>query len=51
MRWYVADGACTTYRLDAALTDDPGLLAEIDAALTFQPRDELVDRVSRASRT
>jgi len=45
MRWYVADGACTTYRLDAALTDDPGLLAAIDASLTFQPRNELVARV------
>ena len=49
VRSYVADGACLTYSLDAALTDDPGMLAAIDAALTFQPRRELVDRVESES--
>lgn len=45
-RFYVFAGACVTidFAFDAA---DASLLVELDAALSFQPRDELVDRVEQ----
>jgi hypothetical protein len=49
VRSYVTDGGCVTYSLDAALTSDLQTLAAIDAALSFQPRRELVDHVESES--
>ncbi len=45
MRTYVFDGGCVT--VDYALDDaaDASLLVELDRALSFQPRGELVDDV------
>jgi membrane-associated phospholipid phosphatase len=45
MRTYVFDGGCVT--VDYALDDsaDASLLVELDRALSFQPRSELVDLV------
>ena len=48
-RTYLFDGGCVTYDFDFDDTADASLLVELDSALAFQPRDELVDR-GRATR-
>jgi membrane-associated phospholipid phosphatase len=45
-RTYVAAGACVTYSYQFDGEDDASLIVELDPALGFQPRAELVDAVS-----
>ena len=45
-RSYVFDGGCVTYRLDFEGEATAALIFDVDTALDFQPRDELVDEVS-----
>jgi len=44
-RTYLFDGACVTVDFDLDDTASASLLVELDSALSFQPRDELVDLV------
>jgi membrane-associated phospholipid phosphatase len=46
-RTYLFDGACITVDFDLEDTASASLLVELDGALSFQPRDELVDLVDR----
>jgi membrane-associated phospholipid phosphatase len=46
-RTYLFDGACVTVDFDLDDTASASLLVELDSALSFQPRDELVDLVER----
>ena len=48
-RTYVFDGACVTIEFDLEDTTDASLLVELDAALSFQPRDALVEHVERTT--
>ena len=45
-RTYLASGSCVTYEYRFDNEDDASLLVELDPALGFQPRRELVDRVA-----
>jgi hypothetical protein len=47
VRRYVSSGGCVTYRFDARVDDEA--LAELDLALSFQPRSELVAAVDQRS--
>ena len=46
-RTYLFDGACVTVDFDLDDAVSASLLVELDSALSFQPRDELVDLVER----
>ena len=49
-RTYLFDGACVTVDFDLDDTASASLLVELDSALSFQPRSELVDLVDRPNR-
>jgi hypothetical protein len=49
VRTYLADGACVTYRFEFDDDVNGSAMVTLDAALGFQPRDELVDEVERQS--
>jgi hypothetical protein len=44
-RTYLFDGACVTVDFDLDDAASASLMVELDSALSFQPRDELVDHV------
>jgi hypothetical protein len=44
-RYYVFPGGCATYRFEFDVTASPTLAFEVDEALSFRPRSELVERV------
>ena len=48
-RTYLSSGACVTYHFDLGEAADPSLVVELDTALAFQPRSELVAEVERRS--
>ena len=48
-RTYLSTGACVTYDFDLAEAADPSLVVELESALAFQPRSELVAEVERRS--
>jgi membrane-associated phospholipid phosphatase len=47
LRFYTFPGGCVTYRFSFAPGASPSLAGAADSALSFQPRAELVDFVSR----
>jgi membrane-associated phospholipid phosphatase len=48
-RTYLSSGACVTYHFDLGEAADPSLVVDLDTALAFQPRSELVAEVERRS--
>jgi hypothetical protein len=44
---YLFDGACVTIDFELDDTASASLIVELDSALSFQPRSELVDLVER----
>ena len=44
-RYYVFDGGCVTYRFAFNVNAAPTLSFDVDEALAFRPRDELVEWV------
>jgi membrane-associated phospholipid phosphatase len=49
LRTYVSDGACVTYDFEFGDEANASLAVELDGALEFQPRSELVAEVERRS--
>jgi serine/threonine protein kinase len=47
LRFYTSPGGCITYRFSFAPGASPVLAGDVDSALSFQPRPELVDLVQR----
>ena len=48
-RTYLSSGACVTYDFDLGEAADASLVVELDSALAFQPRSQLVAEVERRS--
>jgi tRNA A-37 threonylcarbamoyl transferase component Bud32 len=48
-RYYLFDGGCVTYRLVFSEEASPTLVASVDQAITFQPRELLVEYVDDRS--
>jgi hypothetical protein len=48
-RTYLFDGGCVTFDFDLDDTASASLLVELDSALAFQPRGELVEHIERTT--
>ena len=48
-RYYLFDGGCVTYEFDFADDADAELIFDVEEALGFEPRSELVARVADAT--
>ena len=48
-RYYLFDGGCVTYEFAFADDADAELIFDVEAALGFEPRTDLVERVADAT--